>query len=163
LEDDDCLLPYRWRKVSDLTLSARTAPENENLKNGIDRKWEGQDNGVWVAPGEKTVSYSWKKPVTVSGIRLIFDSDLKVRSKRMRKLEATTERVEIPAMMTKGFRIEVKNGKKGEWESVYCEDCNFLRLRKVCFPTPVTATDVRLVVTSTWGGEKAHIFAFDIL
>ena len=163
LEDDDVMLPYRWRKVSPLTVSAKTSEANEPLRNGIDRKWKGEDNGVWVAPEETSICYSWKKPVSVNGVRLIFDSDLKVRSKRMRKLEATTERVEVPAMMTKGFRIEVKNGKKGEWTTVCEQDDNFLRLRKIQFDHSVQATDVRLVVTSTWGAEKAHIFAFDVL
>ena len=91
---------------------------------------------------------------------MIFDSDLKVRSKRMRKLEATTERVEIPNMMTRGYRIEALVGK--EWKTVYSEDNNYLRLRKVSFD-PVQTKQLRLVVTETWGAPKAHIFAFDAL
>ena len=160
LEDDDVMLPYRWRTVSDLTASAKVAEEIEVLRNGIDRKWQGEDNGVWVAPNENTITYTWKKPVTVSGARMIFDSDLKVRSKRMRKLEATTERVEIPKMMTKGYRVEALVDK--EWKTLYSEDNNYLRLRKVSFE-PVKTKQLRLVVTETWGAEKAHIFAFDAL
>lgn len=160
LEDDDVMLPYRWRKVSDLTASAKLAEEIEVIRNGIDRNWEGKDNGVWVAPEETTITYSWKKPVTISGARMIFDSELKVRSKRMRKLEATTERVQIPKVMAKGFRIEALVGK--EWKTVYADDDNYLRLRKVNFE-PVETKQLRLVVTETWGAEKAHIFAFDAL
>ena len=99
-------------------------------------------------------------PVTISGARMIFDSDLKVRSKRMRKLEATTERVEIPKMMTRGYRIEALVGE--EWKTVYEENNNYLRLRKVSFE-PVETQQLRLVVTKTWGAPKAHIFAFDAL
>ena len=161
LEDDDCMLPYRWRKPSALTLSARTAEANEVLRNGIDRSWDGADNGVWLAPGEETVEYSWKKPVTLSGVRLVFDSMFKVRSKRMRKLEATTERVSVPAPIAKSYRIEVKL-KKGPWTTVYECPLNYLRLNKIAFE-PVQATSVRLVVTDTWGAEKAHVFAFDVL
>ncbi len=73
------MLPWRWRKVSGLTLAARTDNANEVLRNGIDRSWDGADNGVWVAPGEESVVYTWKKPVTLSGARLIFDSHFKVR------------------------------------------------------------------------------------
>ena len=108
LEDDDCMLPYRWRKVSPLTLSAKTAPENEPMRNGIDREWDGEDNGVYAAPGEVNLTYTWKEPVTVSGVRFIFDSDLKVRGKRMRKLEATTERVPMPSEMVKAFKVQVR-------------------------------------------------------
>ncbi len=162
LEDDDCLLPYRWRKVSELTASATMSKDIEILRNGIDRTWEKKDNGVWVAPGEESIVYQWKKPVTISGARLIFDSQLKVRSKRMRKLEATTERVKMPDVMAKKFRIEAFDGK--EWKCVFEEKDkdNYLRLRKVSF-APVKATKLRVVVTKTWGAEKAHIFAFDAL
>ena len=158
LEDDDCMLPYRWRKVSELTRSACGVPEN--LLNGIDRTRDDGDNGVWVAPGDETgIVYKWKKPVSISGARLIFDSCLKVRYKRMRKLEATTERVAMPPMMARGFRLDVR--VKGKWQTVYEDAENYLRLRKVSF-APVKADAARLVVTSTWGAEKAHVFAFDI-
>ncbi|MBQ7517632.1 MAG: FAD-dependent oxidoreductase [Bacteroidales bacterium] len=157
LEDDDCMLPYRWRQVSDLTRSAKNVPAE--LLNGIDRKWEGEDNGVWMAPDEE-LRYDWEKPVVLSGARLVFDSQLKVRSKRMRKLEATTERVSMPSVMVRGFRVEVLEDK--QWKTVYEDAENFLRLRKISFP-PVKAKALRIVVTSTWGADKAHIFAFDAL
>lgn len=160
LEDDDCMLPYRWRKVSALTLSAKTDPSNEPLRNGIDREWEGEDNGAYTLPGDGNICYSWKKPVTVSAVRLILDSDLKVKSKRMRKLEATTERKAMPKEMARNFRIQVKL-KKGEWQTVATVTENFRRLVKVAFE-PVEATEVRVVVDNTWGAEKAHIFAFDV-
>ena len=160
LEDDDCMLPYRWRKPSPLTLSAQTAQANEPLRNGIDRQWDGQDNGVWTAPGQTTVEYTWKKAQRLPGARIIFESALKVRSKRMRKLEATTERVAMPPMMAKSFRLEVKT--RAGWQTVYEDTENYLRLRRVSFPT-VEATALRLVVTSTWGADKAHIFALDAL
>ena len=159
LEDDDSMLPYRWRKPSELTMSATTADSNLPLRNGIDRKWDGEDNGVWVAPGDESIVYSWKKPVELTGVRIIFDSDLKYRSKRMRKLEATTERVEMPKMMAKGFKVEAK--VKNEWITLYEDTDNYLRLRHIKFDEPVKAKELRLVVTSTWGAEQAHIFAFD--
>ena len=45
------MLPYRWRKVSPLTAEASCAAEIAILRNGIDRKYAKQDNGVWVAAG----------------------------------------------------------------------------------------------------------------
>lgn len=161
LEDDDCMLPFRWRKVSPLTLSAKTAPENEPLRNGIDRKYDGVDNGVWVPAGDLSMEYSWKKPQTLTGVRLIFDSDFVYRGKRMRKLEATTERVEMPKMMAKSFRIEARYKK--EWKTVYECGENIKRLVKVSFDAPVKADAIRLVVTETWGDSSAHVFAFDVL
>ena len=175
LEQDDCMLPYRWRKVSDLTLSAKTAAENEPMRNGIDREWDGEDNGVYAAPGDVALTYTWTKPVTVSGARFIFDSDLKVRGKRMRKLEATTERVAMPSEMARAFKVQVrvpattKKARKanaadpaaGEWTTVAEVSENFRRLVKVDFDA-VQTDAVRIVVDETWGAEKAHIFAFDV-
>ena len=158
LEDDDVMLPYRWRKPYELTLSAQTTDSLNVLRNGIDRRWEEKDNGIWVKPKEEILVYNWKKPVTLQGVRIIFDSDLKVKSKRMRKLEATTERAAMPPMMAKGFRVEAK--VSGKWQTMYEDTENYLRLRKLSF-TPVKAQALRLVVTSTWGAEKAHVFALD--
>ena len=168
LEDDDCMLPFRWRKISPLTQTARTDQANLILKNGIDRNWinedgSPQDNGVWVA-ADGNITYNWKKPVTVSGARLVFDSNFIYRGKRMRKLEGTMERVDMPKMLAKGFKIEACD-KKGNWTTVYEEDNNILRLRKISFAQPVQTKALRLVITSAWGGEneKAHVFGFDAL
>lgn len=160
LEDDDCMLPYRWRTVSPLTAAAKLAPELEAMRNGIDREWEGNDNGVYTAPGETNLVYTWKKPVKISGARLIFDSDFKVRGKRMRKLEATTEYVSMPSEMAKDFHIEALVGKN--WVKVFEAKDNYRRLFKAEFET-VEAKALRVVVDKTWGGEKAHVFAFDAL
>ena len=169
LEDDDQMLPFRWRKVSALTASAKVAPELEVLRNGIDRMWNKVDNGVWVVPTrgasatagacpEPLVMYEWKRPVRLSGARIVFDSEFKTRNKRMRKLEATQERKNLPKMLAKGFRVEVRVG--GAWRTVAEDAANWRRLRQLAFD-PVEADALRLVVTETWGGEKAHVFAFD--
>ena len=160
LEDDDCMLPHRWRKVSRLTAEAKCADDIAVLKNGIDRNYEKKDNGVWVAPGEEKIVYAWNVPRRLSGVRLVFDSDMRHRSKRMRKLEATTERAQMPKMLAKSFHVDVRVG--GEWRRVHEDDLNILRFRKVSFD-PVDADGLRLVVDGTWGGEKAHVFAFDAL
>lgn len=175
LEQDDCMLPYRWRRVSDLTLSARTSAENEPLRNGIDREWKGEDNGAYAAPSDLNICYTWEKPVKLSSARFIFDSDLKVRGKRMRKLEATHERVEMPSEMVRDFRVQVRipattrkerrahaaDPAAGEWVNVAQVRDNYRRLVNVSFDA-VQADAVRIVVDSTWGAEKAHIFAFDV-
>ena len=169
LEDDDQMLPYRWRKVSALTAAATVAPDQEVLRNGIDRNWNKVDNGVWVVPTrgasatagacpEPLVMYEWKRPVRLSGARIVFDSEFKTRNKRMRKLEATQERKNLPKMLAKGFRVEARVG--GAWRTVAEDAANWRRLRQLAFD-PVEADALRLVVTETWGGEKAHVFAFD--
>lgn len=161
LEDDDCMLPFRWRKVSRLTSEAKTAEQNEPLRNGIDRMTaDKKENGVWVEPGAETIVYEWSEPRKLGGARIIFDSVMKTRNKRMMKLEAEHSRVKMPAPLAKRFRIDVRDG--GAWKTVYSDDLNILRFRKVAF-APVAADAMRLVVTEAWGGEKAHIFALDAL
>ena len=160
LEDDDCMLPFRWRKVSPLTACATCAQEVASLRNGIDRRYGGEDNGVWVEAGNESMVYEWDAPRSLSGARIVFDSEMTHRGKRMRKLEATTERAELPKMLAKSFRIDVRAG--GAWRTVFNDNLNILRLRKVSF-APVEAEAMRLVVDETWGGEKAHVFALDAL
>ena len=175
LEDDDCMLPYRWRKIYPLTATAKTLAENEPMRNGIDREWEGKDNGVYAAVGEKHLTYTWDKPIKASGVRFIFDSDLKVRGKRMRKLEETSERIPMPSEMVRDCQIQVripatnrkaqkeyaKNPEAGEWKTVATIKDNYRRLVKLDFDA-VETDAVRIVVDKTWGAPKAHIFAFDV-
>ena len=168
LEDDDCMLPYRWRRPSALTLEAHCAPGCEALRSGIDRAWGGADNGAWLDCGGAgeggrlpDATYEWDAPRRLSGARLVFDSLMTFTGKRMRKLEATTERAEMPAPLARSFRIDARAG--GAWRTVFADPENFLRYRRVAFAAPVEADALRLVVESAWGGGAAHVFAFDAL
>ena len=84
---------------------------------------------------------------------------MKGTTKRMMKLEAEHGRVKMPAPLAKSFRVEARVG--GGWKTVYSDDLNILRLRKVSFDS-VEADALRLVVVEAWGGGKAHVFAFDV-
>ena len=64
----------------------------------------------------------------------------------------------MPKMLAKGFRLQVRVG--GLWRTVFSDAANWRRLRKLTF-APVEADALRLVVTETWGDEKAHVFALD--
>lgn len=78
LMDDDCYLPFRPRPVGDLTArTAMTAAGRDAsvLKNGWDRPVGGQDNGVFLAPGEP-LTLRLPAPEKLHGLRLILDSDL---------------------------------------------------------------------------------------
>ena len=66
----------------------------------------------------------------------------------------------MPGMLAKGFRIDAR--VDGEWKTVFFDRINFLRFRRVAFPS-VEADALRLVVTESWGGGDAHVFAFDAL
>lgn len=168
LEDDDCMLPYRWRKPSALTREAHCAPECEVLRSGIDRDTpDGAENGMSLPcahPGWQALpcaTYEWPGPRRLSGARLVFDSQMTFTGKRMRKLEATAERAEMPAPLARAFRIDARVG--GAWRTVFSDRENFLRLRQIAFGAPVEADALRLVVESAWGGGPARVFAFDAI
>lgn len=158
LEDDDCMLPFRWRRVSTLAAEARVAPAYEPLRNGIDRTYGGEDNGVWLEPGDGSALYEWDAPRRLSGARLVFDTVMTFTGKRMRKIEATTERAKMPAPLARSFHIDARVG--GAWRTVFSDSENYLRFRRIAFE-PIQANALRLVVESSWGGVKAHVFAFE--
>ncbi len=178
LENDDCMLPYRWRQPSALTREAHCAPECEVLRSGIDRETpDGAENGMWLpcahpdaqalpcahpdAQALPCATYEWPTPRRLSGARVVFDSQMTFTGKRMRKLEATTERAEMPAPLARAFRVDARVG--GAWRTVFSDPENFLRLRQIAFGAPVEADALRLIVESTWGGGPARVFAFDAL
>ncbi len=180
LQDDDQLIPGRPRKVPLLTRQA--SAQFDELRRGTDRNtevgkwtlrkggptnvsgngdyiWKAKtiETGVWLKPGE-SAEYKWQGPVALSSVRVIFDTHLTTRGKRMRKLEATTNYEPMPKMLAKAFAIEVL--QNGGWEEIARADNNCRRLWRSRFPAIQTAA-VRLKIISAWGGGDAHVFSFE--
>ena len=65
----------------------------------------------------------------------------------------------VPGSMVKAFKIEAKDAD-GKWNVVFSETNNYQRLVKI--PLDVETEAIRLVPESTWGSEKARIFAWEI-
>ncbi len=156
LEEDDVMLPGRWRKPSPLTLAALPDPGSESLTNGVDRSYAGKDNGVWLEVGG-SCGYSWPAPILASSVRIVFDTNL-MRHRRM-PVEEDFSRAVMPPMLARVFRLEVR--KSGEWSVCHEEKENFSRVRRISFE-PAEIDAIRLVVEKTWGGEKAHVFGIDV-
>lgn len=169
LMDDDCWLPYRNREISPITASARLSSSAENveaLRNGVDRPVGTEDNGCYVNLGESVV-YTLEKPTLVRQIRIIFDSDLNRESlpeNFRRPMLANRPRdyspSYVPTTMTKAYRIEIVD-ENGASMVFYKADNNYQRLNKI--PVNKTVSQVKLTPLATWGAEKSHIFAFDLL
>lgn len=182
LQEDDQLIPNRARKVWPLTSKAATAQFDE-LRQGRDRndenggwvfdpsvgnttkanqhKWVSNpiERGVWLKPGE-SAEYKWTAPVELSTARIVFDTHLTRRGKRMRKLEATTNYSALPKMLAREFAIETFSG--GKWtEAVRVKD-NWRRLWRGGFPK-VRCEAARLKILSTWNAKTdAHVFSFEV-
>ena len=152
LLEDDVMLPGHRRQIPALTLEA--VASHEILRSGVDRGKEAAQ----LAVGQPC-EYRWKTPRIISRLRIVFDTDLAERNKRMLKLEAESVWKEMPRMMPEKFRVEAEID--GNWQTLLQEEENLLRLYRKTFP-PCRATAVRLIVEQTYGGRDARIFSFEV-
>ena len=185
LMEDDCFLPHVNRPIPELCrtaeLSSRFGP-CENLRNGIDRRYRGQDNG-WFGYAEDPIVYSFSEKKHVKGFRLIADSDLdreyvegnpNLMTIPMPLFKARTYHgtsFGFPECLLKSFRVEILADDGSTWQCVYEEKNNHQRL--IRGEINAWATAVRLIPLTTHGSEKllryygganiqTHIFAFEV-
>ena len=181
LLEDDCFLPGFRRKNYPLTENALLSCEYGEcgqLRNGLDRRIWGSDNGYFGKTG-KAVTYEFPSPVYVSGFRLIVDSDLDreqidgnpdlmhIPMPLFRALGYNHTSFGFPKCLLKKFRIEAL--ADGEWKTVYTADDNHQRMIRE--KLGLTASAVRLIPEATWGSDAlintygsavTHIFSFDL-
>ena len=156
LLDDDQFLPGIRRTPSALTMQGEIS--HEVLRDGMDRDWDDGEHAVTLAPGE-TCSLKFAQAQMLSGIRLVFDSDLS-DPKRQRKTEGE-EYKELPPMLTRAFRIEVLD-EAGKWSIVAQERENHHRLVRLHWEKrPVR--ELRFTLLETWGKASGRIFSLDAL
>ena len=163
---DDAYLPFNRRSIPQLTAKAQT--NIEVLRNGIDRPVDGEDNGYFAVLGE-AITYTFLELEQISLFRLIFDSDLERTScdgdEILRTYPTLANKYKdmlafgFPKTMVKSFRLEYLS-QEGEWKLLEQIDDNIQRL--IVIQKEVSAKAVRFIPLSTYGSEKAHIFAFDV-
>lgn len=171
LMDDDCYLPFNKRPLPPLTRQAAVEsdqPGAENLRNGIDRPLDGEDNG-WTGSAGSTVTYRFSEITAISRIRLIFDSDLnrvtlpEAHFRDNRPMKASyfhgAKAVHVPKTMIRSFRIEALDDR-GQWTVLRQIDNNYQR--RVVLPVQARAGAIRFVPLETWGSDRFHVFAFDV-
>ena len=169
LLEDDCFLPGLRRPMpeatEDATLLASEA-DPEPLRNGMDRSFDGVDNG-WTAQPGGWLEYRFDAPRRIETARLVFDSDLNrvdtnrgFIAKNMRHYYSLdADRWEVPPAMVRAFRVEVE-GPEGRWTPVREERNNYHRLVRV--PVERTARAVRVTFEQTWGAPTVHLLAFEV-
>ena len=69
------------------------------------------------------------------------------------------EPVGVPETMVRSFRIETASAE-GEWQEIAHVRNNYQRLVRIGMN--VNANAVRFIPESTWGSERAHLFAFEV-
>lgn len=180
LLEDDCFLPGFKREPYELSKQAALTAEYGDplvLRNGIDRRIWGNDNGYY---GKKAITYSFDEKKKVSGFRLVVDSDLDrefiegnpnlmhIPMPLFRSKAYNNTSFGFPKCMLKSFRIEALDDS-GNWAAVYETNDNYQRL--IRGKLDVTTKAIRLVPLSTYASEAldytydsavVHIFSFDI-
>jgi len=129
------------------------------VRDGHDRA-KGKDSHAWEGPVGEGVTFSWKQPEQIGGLRLVFDSDLG-RVKRMPcSYPRRANLVAPPPQLIRQYRVEAQDGD-GRWQVVARETDNHQRL--VRLPLGLTARALRVIPEATWGAEAARIFSIDVL
>jgi hypothetical protein len=162
LIEQDCYIPWHVRKTPALTLGGTLSVSSgspDNLLNGIERGLGENDNGWWGNANE-TITCSWKQPIKAKRIRIVFDSDFS-GFKRMRcNYPKDYPPAQMPSMLARDFDIEICSGNI--WQTVYQIKDNHLRLVTLDLPD-ATVSACRLYLKSAWGGDKTHVFSFELI
>jgi hypothetical protein len=162
LLEDDCFLPGLKRNISALTRKARlTVSEGgaEELRNGIDRPFEGKLN-AWRAEIGSSVEFSFDNKVRISGLRAVFDSNLNRNIKNMPcYYPLEMENFTPPETLVADFDIEAKS-PDGKIFTVAKVRGNYQRLIKV--PFNIETNLVRVKLLRTRGAGKVNIFALGL-
>lgn len=170
LMDDDCYLPWHAREIPAVSREATLTAAHgdpEPLRNGYDRPIGTADNG-WVGPLGSWVEYRWPEARRLSEARLIADSDLdrvfrtgeRNRGQNMHCCYRPGDpHFRLPGSLLRAFRLEALT-PGGKWETVARVEENRRRLVRV--PLALETVALRLIPESTWGADRAHLFAWDL-
>lgn len=156
LLEDDQFIPGLRRTPS--ALSRLGTPSHALLRDGMDRDWDDGVHGIALSPGE-SCGYTFQTPVKISGIRLVFDSDL-ADNKRLFFEEGRPAR-EMPAILCRKFEVSLQH-PSGKWKTIAVEEENRHRLVRLSWPEE-TATAIRLTARASWGGGACRLFSLDVL
>ena len=181
LMDDDCFLPGFRREPSSLAKKATLSADYGDpsaLLNGMDRRIWGNDNG-YFGKTNRAITYTFPSPEQVSGVRLVFDSDLDreytdgnpdalhTSSTLFYPRSYGQTSFGFPRCLIKRYKIEWMDAD-GIWNTALEIDSNHQRF--VIHPLNLTAKAIRLIPLSTYhseqktedyGSSTAHIFNFE--
>jgi len=185
LMEQDCYLPWHTRAIPEMSRSAVLIASHGDasvLHDRVERDlatveqgWsEGDpdkrcdkakpnvavvDHGWWGGDGD-WVEYKWTTPQSIGKVRIVFDSDLS-RDKRMLCRYPKDQQPEpMPAMLARDFDVELRDAE-GRWSTAFERRDNHKRLTTLT-DLPEGITGCRLRIRRSWGGGKAHVFAFDV-
>jgi hypothetical protein len=150
------------RLISHLAASAANNADGEcaeHLIDGIDRDLPDECHGWTGAPGSP-VEFRWDHPVSIKGLRIIFDSNLANNKQMPHTYPQSSSRSRVPETLVRRFAIEALDDA-GHWSQIYAEENNYQRL--VRLPLNVITHAIRLIPHETWGAKEARLFALEPL
>ncbi len=152
---DDCWLPFRKRELNLLTSQAKVS--HPVLVNGFDRPDENGSNQAVLQKGEKAV-FEFDSYKDISGVRLVFDSDLNRPEKNMPyNFPLEIKGYKTPKTLVKSYKL-IFNTPDGEVEIT--ENNNYQRLNFKYIS--IKANKVTFIPLETNGDEVCKVFAMDI-
>ncbi len=153
LAEDDCFIPRYKRELPRLTRAA--ACSAEVVRNGTER---GEQN-CWVGKKGDIIEYEFDSDTEISGIRLVFDSDLNRDYHNMPcSYPLVQTKSKLPETLIKEYKIEIIS-ENGAVESLYIDD-NHQRFVK--HKINRKANKIRFVPIKSWGCDELRLFDFEI-
>ena len=153
LAEDDCFIPRYKRELPRLTRAA--ACSAEVVRNGMER---GEQN-CWVGKKGDIIEYEFDSDTEISGIRLVFDSDLNRDYHNMPcSYPLVQTKFKLPETLIKEYKIEIIS-ENGAVESLYIDD-NHQRFVK--HKINRKANKIRFVPIKSWGCDELRLFDFEI-
>ena len=151
---DDCFLPGKSRRVSELSKSLICS--SEIVRNGKERC----DENKWVGKKGDYLEYKSDKPFKLSGIRIVFDSDLNRDYHNMPCcIKLNEERFKLPKTLIKDFDITLTDACGAETVIPFRNNHN----RLFTYPVSGKYTSVKLTPVETFGAESFSVFDFEVL
>ncbi len=171
LQQDDCFLPHLRRRISPLCAGAKLTGGGEHLDrllDGIDRDRPDEEH-AWCGKVGDAISYAFDRPVSMSSIRLVLDSDLnratlpepecRMNRNMFHNRLKMYQPSHVPTTMLKAYRI-IARLADGTEKVVVDEHENHLRLRRYDVQI-ANCVGLTLEPLQTWGRDEVRIFSFE--
>lgn len=153
LMDDDCFLPGFKRRIPEITKTASCTAEV--VRDGCER---GEEH-LWKGKAGERITYSFTTPTEISGVRLVFDSDLNRTYRNMPAtylLDEPCYRVAKQLMCDYDLIFTLADGSETV-KQIRDSHQRFVRI-----PYAGKVIKVTFVPLKTWGAEEFRIFDFEL-
>lgn len=170
---DGCYLPWHKRETDSVMEGAAVTCGGRDagiLLDGVERRVDGADH-AWEGEMEEEIWITLPKPRAVSGLRIVYDSDLNRSTWENQKwyvkrypmkcnVFLDDKPVSVPGTILRSYEVFADKGN-GIWETVFHEQNNYQQLQVI--PLNCTVKRVKFVPLRTWGYAKARLYALELL